>query len=272
MESTVTGTLSPSRAADFTSCPLRYRFRVVDGLPDEPTPEATRGTLVHRVLELLFDDPAAARTPARAEELLTPAWSWLVEQDRRLADLFGPDASAFDAWWRTCVDAVHAWFRLEDPVRLEPAEREAYLEAPLDSGLVLRGIVDRLDVAADGRVRVVDYKTGRAPHPGFEAAALFQLRFYALLLWRARGVVPSVLQLVYLGSGEILRHAPDEAELLATERRALAIWAAIDQATRTGDWRPRRSALCSWCSHQSLCPEFGGTPPPLPDPGRRPPA
>ena len=52
------------------------------------------------------------------------------------------------------------YFTLEDPRRLEPAERELYVETLLDSKLLLRGFVDRLDVAPDGAIRVVDYKTG----------------------------------------------------------------------------------------------------------------
>jgi putative RecB family exonuclease len=110
----------------------------------------------------------------------------------------------------------------------------------------------------------VDYKTGRAPGELSEAKALFQLKIYALVLWRTRGVVPSMLQLIYLGNGEILRYQPDEADLRATERKVEAIWQAIRRAQESGDWRPNRSRLCTWCSHQSLCPEFGGTPPPLP--------
>jgi putative RecB family exonuclease len=78
--------------------------------------------------------------------------------------------------------------------------------------------------------------------------------------------VPDLLQLIYLGSGEVLRFVPEERDLLAVERKVNALWAAIARATETGDWRPRRSALCGWCSHQDLCPEFGGTPPPLPTP------
>ena len=73
-----------------------------------------------------------------------------------------------------------------------------------------------------------------------------------------------MLQLIYLGSGELLRYSPDEADLRATERKVEALWKAISLAQRTGDWRPRRSALCGWCAHQALCPEFGGTPPELP--------
>ena len=134
----------------------------------------------------------------------------------------------------------------------------------LASRIVLRGIVDRVDVAPDGAIRIVDYKTGRSPGEGFEAKALFQLKFYGLVLWRMRGVVPAMLQLVYLGNGEILRYAPDEQDLVATERKVEAVRRAIEQARQQGEWQPRRSRLCDWCAHQALCPEFGGTPPPLP--------
>ena len=129
------------------------------------------------------------------------------------------------------------------------------------AGLRLRGYVDRLDVAPGGELRVVDYKTGRAPGEGFEAKAMFQMRFYALVLWRLRGEIPRVLQLLYLGSGEVLRYTPDEADLLATERKVGAIWDAIRRATEQGDWRPNPGRLCDWCDHQALCPAFGGTPP-----------
>jgi putative RecB family exonuclease len=69
---------------------------------------------------------------------------------------------------------------------------------------------------------------------------------------------------VYLGSGEVLTYDPTQADLLRTERRLLALWEAIRAATESGDWRPRRTALCGWCDHQAVCPEFGGTPPPYP--------
>ncbi len=256
--------LSPSRAGDFMQCPLLYRFRVVDRIPEQPSPAATRGTVVHAVLERLFDLPAEQRTPQAARALLGPAWSQMVEQMPELAEMVGSDLGQTQTWLESAGALLDRWFALEDPTRLEPAERELYVETTLDGGLVLRGYVDRLDVNAAGLMRVVDYKTGRAPGELFEARALFQMKFYALVLWRLRGQVPALLQLVYLGSGEVLRYQPDEADLLAVERKCRALWAAIERAARTGDWRPSPGRLCDWCDHHSRCPTKGGTPPPLP--------
>ena len=261
----VVGSLSPSRAGDFMTCPLLYRFRTIDRLPEESSPAAARGTVVHKVLEDLFDLPAAQRTPERAQEMVVPAWEQVLAAEPELAEMFTEEGGAeLVEWLASCRESVRRYFTLEDPSRLEPAEREMYVETVLDSKLLLRGFVDRLDVAPTGEVRVVDYKTGRAPGEVFEAKALFQMKFYALVLWRLRGEVPTMLQLIYLGNGEVLRYRPDEADLRAVERKLDALWAAISKAAETGDWRPRPSALCGWCSHQAICPAFGGTPPPLP--------
>ncbi|WP_432096513.1 RecB family exonuclease [Streptomyces sp. bgisy100] len=275
-------TLSPSRAGDFMTCPLLYRFRVIDRLPERPSEAATRGTLVHAVLERLFDDPAAERTAGRARSMVAGEWERLLAARPELVELFAeegadgpqaaegtaaaPDPERLARWLADAERLVERWFTLEDPTRLEPSERELFVETQLDSGLTLRGIIDRVDVAPTGEVRIVDYKTGKAPRPEYAAGALFQMKFYGLVLWRLRGVLPRRLQLVYLGSGEVLSHDPTEADLRAVERKLLALWEAIGRATETGDWRPRRSKLCGWCDHQAFCPEFGGTPPPYPLP------
>jgi putative RecB family exonuclease len=258
-----TWSLSPSRAADFLTCPLLYRFRVIDRLPEAPSPAMARGTLVHAVLERLFDQPAAGRSLAAAEGLIGPEWERLLTAEPDLAGLFADDDERA-SWLDQAKTMIGRYFTLEDPTRLEPAHRELLVEAVLDSGLRLRGYIDRLDVSAAGEVRIVDYKTGTAPRADFEARALFQMRFYALVLWRTQGTIPRLLQLIYLGNGELVRYAPDEADLLATERKIEALWRAIERAMRAGDWRPRPGRLCDWCAHQSLCPAFGGTPPPLP--------
>jgi len=265
----VLGALSPSRAGDFMSCPLLYRFRTIDRLPEPSSPDAVRGSLIHKVLEDLFDLPAVGRTPEQARSMLVPTWEALLAEEPEIAEMFAPAGEGrtdVDSWLVTCREVLDRYFDLEDPRQLEPAERELYVEALLDSKLLLRGFIDRVDVAPDGRVRVVDYKSGRSPGERFEAKALFQMKFYALVIWRTRGVIPAMLQLIYLGNSEIMRYVPDEQDLLATERKVEAIWHAIRRAEESGDWRPNPSKLCDWCAHHALCPAFGGTPPPLPTP------
>ena len=263
-------TLSPSRGSDFKSCPLKYRLRVIDRLPEPPSREATRGTLVHAVLEQLFDLPASERTLARAAELLAPAWAAVAEAEPEVAALFSEDDAGLAEWLESARLLLGNYFALEDPARLEPAERELYATHELpDHGVRLHGYVDRVDRSAGGRTRVVDYKTGRAPGEHYEASALFQLKFYALLLWRSQGVLPDALRLIYLGDVVTVDYRPDADELTRFERTLVALWQAIQRATVTGDWRPRRSTLCGWCSFQAYCPEFGGTVPPLPLPPPR---
>jgi putative RecB family exonuclease len=132
----------------------------------------------------------------------------------------------------------------------------------------LKGFVDRLDRSPAGDLRVVDYKTGKSPHENFEGKAVFQLRFYALTLWRSTGVLPRLLRLYYLRNREVIDYSPDTTDLEGLERQLEALATAIARARDTGDWRHKPSKLCDWCSFQSLCPAFGGTPPPLPAPDR----
>jgi len=206
--------------------------------------------------------------------MLVPTWESFVADDPTLLHVFDAAEAAhepgFLEWMRSAEVVLDRYFTLEDPRRLEPAERELYVEALLDSKLLLRGFVDRVDVAPDGAIRISDYKTGSAPGVDYEAKALFQMKFYALVIWRMRGVIPRQLQLIYLGNGEIVRYEPDEDDLLATERKVNALWEAIRLADEVREWQPNRSRACDWCSFKAVCPAWGGTPPPVPEKRVRP--
>jgi putative RecB family exonuclease len=258
--------LSPSRAGDFKQCPLLYRFRAIDRLPEQPSRAQVRGTLVHAVLERLYDLPAAQRSPEAARGLVGPMWEQLrAELPELVGQLFeGADDPELPVWLESAAGLLEVYFRLEDPRRLEPAARELLVETELSSGLLLRGYIDRLDIAPSGEIRVVDYKTGSVPGEAGEVAALFQMKFYALALLQARGVVPAQLRLLYLSGGEYLTYEPDEPELRRFERTLEAIWAAIRTAGETGDFRPNRTRMCDWCSHKAFCPAWDGTPPDYP--------
>ncbi|MBM3669183.1 MAG: PD-(D/E)XK nuclease family protein [Actinobacteria bacterium] len=262
--------LSPSRASDFQNCPLLFRLRSIDRLPEAPSAAAIRGTLVHSALEELMDRPPGTRTTEVTRDLLRDALLALREAD---PDAFGAltegmkDDRNVDQLTETILrplyPLVDTYFTLEDPRRITPHAREMAISAELEPGFVGRGFIDRVEISSDGRVRIVDYKTGRAPGPRFEGKAMFQMRFYALMWWRSTGTVPSMLQLMYLGDGQILRLEPSEEQLIATEVSILGIRDAIRVAVAEG-FKPTPSKLCNWCSFKEFCPAFEGSPPPFP--------
>lgn len=265
--------LSPSRASDYMTCPLLFRFRSIDRLPQEPSPAALRGTMVHRALELIFDLPTKDRTLSAATHLLEQSWDELCAAEPASAAVLRTELSLGQESTPTEVAAaviapaavfLETYFSLEDPQRLEPHEREFGVSVEIADNFTIRGFIDRVDRTPDGAIRIVDYKTGRAPAARYEDKAMFQMRFYALAWWRLTGVVPKMLQLIYLGSNSFLRYEPTPGDLEATESKILALRFAINKSATSGAFTPTTSKLCDWCAYRNLCPAWGGTPPPLP--------
>lgn len=239
-----------------------FRLRVVDRVPEPPSAAATLGTLVHAVLEELYDLPAGERTPAAATAMVDPLWRAMIAADPDLANLH-VDAAAEAAWLDDARSRVERYFTLENPQRLEPAAREEFVQWQLEDGPLLRGIIDRVDVAPDGSIRIIDYKSGKTPLPQYGQAATFQMRFYALLVERLRGRRPAILQLLYLRDGGTVVMRPTDEDLDKIQHEIRELWNDILSAARSGNFRTQKSKLCGWCSFQDLCPEFGGQAPEL---------
>lgn len=260
--------LSPSRAKDFKQCPLLFRFRVIDRLAEPPSPEALRGTLVHAVLERLFDAPALERTEATAQALLDPLWQERLAASPADRSVVGGGERAAE-WLDSARVLIGNYFRMENPSFLEPAARESFVNARLPSGLAIRGIIDRVDRAPDGALRIVDYKTGKSPNPRFQEEALFQMRFYAAAVRLSRGVLPRRTQLIYLKDGRTLTYDPVPGDVAAIASELDSTWSAIKERLDSRRFEPRPSKLCDWCRFKELCPEFGGVAPDMDASGAR---
>jgi putative RecB family exonuclease len=251
--------LSPSKVSAFTDCALAFRLSAIDKLPEPPAPATVKGTLVHGALERLFWHHARGeRTADAAHGALDDAWA-AMQGEPELEELgLGPDERA------TFVADAHGlvdnYLRLEDPDAVDAIGVELSLEADI-GGPRLRGIIDRLDRDPDGELVVVDYKTGRVPSEQNERARLGGVHFYALLCEAVLGRRPARVRLLYLRGPLSIEAVPSEQSVRGSQRRAGAVWAAIERACADEDFRPKPSGLCSWCHYQALCPAFGGTPP-----------
>lgn len=242
--------LSPSRVNDFTKCPQLYKYRAILNIPEEISLDAERGKLVHAVLEDLFELPRPERNHSSALSILPTAWQRQLSEKPELEPL----VTSHQEWMDRAESLLATYFTLEDPTAFDSTYRELHLEKTFSKEIYLHGYVDRLDIAPTGEVRIVDYKTGKSPKPGWEEKALFQLRVYALLYWRNEGVLPRLLQLLYLGDGKSIKSAPTERELEATERILKNIGDEILTAIDTDFFPTKKSRLCDWCSFKSICP------------------
>ena len=235
---------------DFTNCPQLYKYRAIDLLPEPPSIDAERGKLIHSVLEDIFELPASDRTFKSAVDLLPTSWSAQLEQTPELRALVLDEKE----WMDRAQALLTNYFSLENPTTFESTYRELHLERNISDEIYLHGYVDRLDIAPTGEVRIVDYKTGKSPKPGWEEKALFQLRVYALLYWQNHGVLPRLLKLIYLGDVKTIESQPTEAQLAATEKKLNNIGSEILTALETGHFPTRKSKLCDWCFFKAICP------------------
>ena len=245
--------LSPSKVVSFRDCALAFKFSAIDRLPEPPSPPAAKGTLVHRALELLYGREPLDRTIENA----------LIDLDRAWDDVLGSEEYAGmeipDDFRSSAATLVHRYFELEDPTKIRPIGLELFLSTPLNERVNLRGIIDRLELDDDGELVVTDYKTGKVPGERQEQGRLTGVHFYSYLCEKLFGRRPARIQLLYLGEPVAIIATPSEQSTRGLERKVGAIWTAIERACERDDFRPRPSALCSWCSFKEHCPAFGGT-------------
>jgi putative RecB family exonuclease len=251
-------TLSPSKIAAFTNCPLAFRFSVVERLPEPPSPAALKGTLVHRALELLFTDHAQGeRSRQAAQDALERAWAEVLADDE--IEGLELDEAALSAYLADAGVLVDHYLEIEDPNTVRAVEQELLLSVDL-GGVTVRGIIDRLDELEDGTLAVIDYKTGRSPRAQQARSRFGGVQMYALMCEAVMGRRPSVVRLLYLRDRVVISAEPTEQSLRGVRQRALGVWTAIERACESGDFRPNPSGLCGYCSFKPFCPAFDGDP------------
>jgi putative RecB family exonuclease len=248
-------TLTPSKVANFTNCPLAFRYSVIDHLPEPPSPHAVKGTLVHSALEGLFwNHRAGRRTMEAAQHELTHAWSALqVDPEFEELSLGRDEADKFLADARTLVGN---YFHLEDPDTVKAIGVELGVEIEQD-GMRLRGIIDRLDIGPDGELTVIDYKSGRAPSARFEQSRLGGVHTYALLCEKTLGRAPVEVRLLYLRDPVVISAVATPQTLRGQQQKTRAVWGAIERACANEDFRPKTGPLCNFCHFKPSCPAFG---------------
>ena len=248
--------LSPSKVSSFKDCALSFRLSNIDRLPEPPSAQAAKGTLVHRALELLmWEEDAAGRTEAAALAKLARAVPEILDGEE-----YAPLAMTAEEREEFVEDAallVRNYFTLEDPAGVNVIGTELRMSVEIGT-LRLSGIIDRLEIDEGGELVVTDYKTGKAPAANFEQSRLTGVHFYAFLCEQVLGRRPARIQLLHLREPISISTTPSDQSIRGMQQQTLAVWAAVEQACRREDFRPKPGRLCDYCAYHEYCPAVGG--------------
>lgn len=244
-------TLSPSKMSLWEQCQLKFRYRYVDGIADVTGLAAEVGTVAHAALEYLigYDPEDRADKKLRRAALDRAFADWLAHPDHEQMGHLD-DAEVLDG----ATAAFRRYFSIEDPssVVAEALELDFTVEF---EGIVLRGVIDRLDVRPDGSLVVVDYKSGSMPLERYQGGRLRGVKFYATMIELDRGVTPVEVQLTYLGQSSGVVAVPVAPNTVSTmKRRIVATWESMGRAYAGDEFKPSVSPLCDWCAYSDICP------------------
>jgi len=228
----------------YLTCPLKYKFARVFGIPTPPTVNMRFGIVIHNVLQRFHELELEVGRPvpdgeSRLMGLLDEGW-------RRSG--FGDTHDELQFLDRA-RDAMRAYWRSEERSESEPAFLERQFEFKVGPHY-LRGRVDRVDRKPDGEYEVIDYKTGQRVDSSRHGGDI-QLALYRLGAREAWGIEPEAGSYYYVLEGEkvAVEAAPDDRERV--ERTVLE----VGEGVLGQDFEPRPSpAVCGWCDFKLVCP------------------
>ncbi len=247
-------TWSHSRVGLFDQCPLAYRYRYLDGIPDAfTTIEQHLGQVVHDVLEQAYAErsrggPVDACWMTDAYERL---WRSPDLESHRVVKR-GVTADDYRVEGLAMVSTYHGRVFTVDTSETLGLEHRFSLDLDADSSHAWAGVIDRLARLGDGTLRIIDYKTGKwVPDPRTDR----QLQSYALHVFAEHHADTVELCIEGLRTGATLTAHCAASQAGEVRGHLLARIAEIEG---TSSWPARPSMLCNWCAFSVICPEAGG--------------
>jgi DNA helicase-2/ATP-dependent DNA helicase PcrA len=233
--------LSASDLTLYLTCPLKYKFARVFGIPQEPTINQRFGILIHNVLERFHKEPPAdgADGLRQLNGLFESGW-------RRTGFGSTDDELQFRDRAR---EALRLYWERERLAEGEPVWLERKFDFKVGEHHV-RGRVDRVDRLPGGGYELIDYKTGERKTAA-ELESDLQLALYRLAAREAWEIEAATGSYYYVLDGDKVAAPtkPDDAERV--ERTVLE----VGEGVLGQDFEPRPSpSVCSWCDYRLICP------------------
>lgn len=247
--------LSPSRLADFQSCPRRYQYASIERIPQPASYASTKGRFIHYILEHLLREEPKQRTIEQARSYVDPAVEEILTTQIR--DESGLDGPGIERLLRETEDVLTTYFSMEDPRTVQHEGVELQLGVTIED-TPLYGILDRLDRDENGNLSIVDYKTGGLPNRNFDSKTFANAELYAVLCEAKFGERPTTIRLLYVGQGETIVRPVSDIVTRARSSAAIYAWSRIKRYYDDGEFPATPSkGSCRFCAFKDRCRASG---------------
>jgi putative RecB family exonuclease len=240
-----------SRIKCFHQCPLRYRYRYLQGLKESfRSIESYLGNTVHDVLEWLYAERDRGSEPDENSMLELFAVDWSGGLDDSVAIIRIDEDE--ESYLRTGREMLLQFFRetfARD--RSETVALEQRLSVRLSDTVLFTGFADRVGRTDQGRLFVIVYKTSKSEGNGSEFSEGLQAPLYAACVLRHHGEREALAGYHYL------RHGTTRWQHVDFERAKQLLARFLDlanQADAAGEFPARPGILCAWCGFNAECP------------------
>jgi len=248
---TPSNTYSFSRVKCFQQCPLRYRFRYIEGRKEAfRSIESFLGSTVHDVLEWLYARRDAGTDPDESEVLAEFARRWTEGRDPTVAIIrINNDDEEYIRLGREMLTRFFNETFSRDRSRTVSLEQR--LSKRLSDEVLFTGFADRIGRTDKGRLFVIDYKTSRSEGDGSEFSEGLQAPLYAACVLDHHNDDEALAGYHYLRHGTTRWQQVDRDRARQLVARFLDLVFEVETA---GDFPARPGVLCSWCGFNAVCP------------------
>lgn len=250
--------ISYSQISLFQKCPLSYRFRYIEKKPSKPSPYLSFGTSVHKVLSQFYEE-YDGRFPSFSllESLLDKNW---------VSEGYANSEEELQ-WKKNALSALRNFYEKTDLSKKRPLEFEEWFEIPF-ADFTLVGKIDRVDRTDNGRLHVIDYKTGGKLQSHEQVKKDLQLAIYYYACRYKYKEDPEKVGLYFLTQNEIISAELTEIEVQEAVKNILETYQNISRAIDEDSFAANVSKLCDYCDYLEFCPAANKTTytqPPFPE-------
>ncbi|OGR44316.1 MAG: hypothetical protein A2X35_02510 [Elusimicrobia bacterium GWA2_61_42] len=261
---------SYSKMSLYEECPLKYKFKYIDKIKEEPKFYFAFGNSIHTALEFLYSVKAP---PFPSLEELLEAFRQDWNQKSYLEKGYRAPQKAEDDYQKGLA-MLKAYYEHNRAAFKPPFLVEYSTDVEVD-GLLVRTISDRIEHLGGGEIVIIDYKTGKDVKRQPLQLYMYQkiseldprLKEKIAETYGQRVSAVKVRQLLYYHVPTLKEYTferADDKEIGGFWERVLGVADAIKGLKF--DPTPGERA-CAWCDYKSLCPHFfGGQPRPAAQP------